>query len=137
MKTEIRRLHFYKEAADIFTMYRNREMAVFLDSALENQLGRYSVIGLYPYIVLREENGICYRNGEKQPESFEKILDEELQKRKEKNPTELPLTGGAIGYFSYDYGRKFEQICTRHPKKIRLTLFIGLSYMRFSRYTVD
>ena len=120
MKTEIRRLHFYKEAADIFTMYRNREMAVFLDSALENQLGRYSVIGLYPYIVLREENGICYRNGEKQPESFEKILDEELQKRKEKNPTELPLTGGAIGYFSYDYGRKFEQICTRHPKKIRM-----------------
>ena len=120
MKTEIRRLPFYKEAADIFTMYRNREMAVFLDSALENQLGRYSVIGLYPYIVLSEENGICYRNGEKQPESFEDILDEELEKRKEKNPTELPLTGGAIGYFSYDYGRKFEQICTRHPKKIRM-----------------
>ena len=120
MKTEIRRLPFYKEAADIFTMYRNREMAVFLDSALENQLGRYSVIGLYPYIVLREENGICYRNGEKQPKSFEEILDEELEKRKEKNPTELPLTGGAIGYFSYDYGRKFEQIRTRHPKKIRM-----------------
>ena len=120
MKTEIRRLPFYKEAADIFTMYRNREMAVFLDSALENQLGRYSVIGLYPYIVLREENGICYRNGEKQPESFEKILDEELQKRKEENPTALPLTGGAIGYFSYDYGRKFEQIHTRHLKKIRM-----------------
>ena len=120
MKTEIRRLPFYKEAADIFTMYRNREMAVFLDSALENQLGRYSVIGLYPYIVLREENGICYRNGEKQPKSFEEILDEELEKRKEENPTALPLTGGAIGYFSYDYGRKFEQIRTRHPKKIRM-----------------
>ena len=124
MKTEIRRLHFYKEAADIFTMYRNREMAVFLDSALENQLGRYSVIGLYPYIVLREENGICYRNGEKQPESFEKILDEELQKRKEKNPTELPLTGGAIGYFSYDYGRKFEQIHTRHANNAHIYAFL-------------
>lgn len=120
MKTEIRRLPFYKEAADIFTMYRNREMAVFLDSALENQLGRYSVIGLYPYLVLKEENGICYRNGEKQTKSFEDILDEELQRRKEKNPTELPLTGGAIGYFSYDYGRKFEQIRTRHPEKIRM-----------------
>lgn len=120
MKTEIRRLHFNKEAADIFTMYRNREMAVFLDSALENQLGRYSVIGLYPYLILKEENGLCYRNGEKQLKTFEVILDGELEKRKEKNPTDLPLTGGAIGYFSYDYGRKFEQIHTRHPKKIRM-----------------
>lgn len=120
MKTEIRRLSFYKQAADIFTMYRNREMAVFLDSALENQLGRYSVIGLYPYIVLKEENGMCYRNGVKQSKAFEEILDAELEKRKEKNPTELPQTGGAIGYFSYDYGRKFEQIRTRHPKKIRM-----------------
>ena len=120
MKTEIRRLPFYKEAADIFTMYRNREMAVFLDSALENQLGRYSVIGLYPYLILKEENGLCYRNGEKQLKTFEEILDGELEKRKEKNPTDLPLTGGAIGYFSYDYGRKFEQIHTRHPKKIRM-----------------
>lgn len=120
MKTEIRKLSFYKQAADIFTMYRNREMAVFLDSALENQLGRYSVIGLYPYIVLKEENGMCYRNGVKQSKAFEEILDAELEKRKEKNPTELPLTGGAIGYFSYDYGRKFEQIRTRHPKKIRM-----------------
>ena len=120
MKTEIRRLHFYKEAAYIFTMYRNREMAVFLDSALNNQLGRYSVIGLYPYLILKEENGLCYRNGEIQLKTFEKILDEELEKRKQKNSTDLPLTGGAIGYFSYDYGRKFEQIRTRHPKKIRM-----------------
>lgn len=120
MKTVIRRLSFYKEAADIFTMYRNREMAVFLDSALNNQLGRYSVIGLYPYLILKEENGLCYRNGEKQLKTFEEILDEELEKRKQKNSTDLPLTGGAIGYFSYDYGRKFEQIRTRHPKKIRM-----------------
>ena len=92
MKTEIRRLPFYKEAADIFTMYRNREMAVFLDSALENQLGRYSVIGLYPYIVLREENGICYRNGEKQPKSFEEILDG----RHDDIPESAFLTAGTI-----------------------------------------
>ncbi len=120
MKTEIRRLSFYKEAADIFTMYRNQDMAVFLDSALENQLGRYSVIGLHPYIFLKEEDGICYRNGEKQSISFEEAMDRELEKRKDDNPTELPMIAGAIGYFSYDYGRKFEQIKTRHPKKIRM-----------------
>ena len=41
-----------------------------------------------------------------------------LEKYKEKNPTNLPLIAGALGYFSYDYGRKFEQISSRHPKKL-------------------
>ena len=48
MKTMIRRLSVYKEAADIFEKYRDQEMAVFLDSALENNLGQFSVIGLFP-----------------------------------------------------------------------------------------
>ena len=120
MKTEIRRLPFYKEAADIFTMYRNREMAVFLDSALENSLGQYSVIGLFPYLVIKEEEGICYKNGLPVSVSFEEAMNRELKGRQEENPTELPLTAGAIGYFSYDYGRKFEQIKSRHPKKIAM-----------------
>lgn len=118
MKTEIRRLSFYKETADIFDLYRDSHLAVFLDSALKNQLGRYSVIGLYPYLVIREENGICLRNGEPQKEAFEDVLTRELMARREENPTPLPLTAGAIGYFSYDYGRKFEQISTRHPQKV-------------------
>lgn len=120
MKTEIRRLSFYKETADIFPQYRDYEMAVFLDSALKNQLGRYSVIGLYPYIVLKEEDGICYRNGERQIMTFEEVMDNELDQQREENPTGLPLIAGAIGYFSYDYGRKFEHIPTRHPKKVQM-----------------
>ena len=47
-------------------------------------------------------------------------MNRELKEQYEENPTKLPLTAGAIGYFSYDFGRKFEQIKTRHPKKISL-----------------
>ena len=120
MKTQIRRLPFHKAAADIFALYKNMEMAVFLDSAMENQLGRYSVIGLHPYIILKEEDGICFRNGEKQSVTFEEAMNREINIQREDNPTDLPLTAGAIGYFSYDYGRKFEHIHTRHPKKIQM-----------------
>ena len=120
MKTVIRRLSFYREAADIFEIYKDREMAVFLDSALENNLGQYSVIGLFPYLVLKEEDGICYKNGKSISISFEEAMNRELKEQYEENPTKLPLTAGAIGYFSYDFGRKFEQIKTRHPKKISL-----------------
>lgn len=118
MKTIIRMLPFYREAADIFEIYKDREMAVFLDSALENDLGQYSVIGLFPYLVLKEEDGVCYKNGEAISISFEEAINRELKEQYEENPTKLPLIAGAIGYFSYDYGRKFEQIKSRHPKKI-------------------
>lgn len=128
MKTTIRRLSFYREAADIFEIYKNREMAVFLDSALENNLGRYSVIGLFPYLVLKEEDGICYKNGEPVSISFEEAMNRELKEQYEENPTELPLTAGAIGYFSYDYGRKFEQIKSRHSKKVFMPEVLFIFY---------
>lgn len=120
MKTRVWELPFYKETADIFEYYKDRELAVFLDSALENKLGRYSVIGLYPYLTVKEEDGVFYKNDVKTEESFEKFMKDYLKEHFEENPTNLPLTAGAIGYFSYDYGRKFEQIKTRHPKKIQM-----------------
>lgn len=120
MKTMIRELSFYRELADVFEQYKEEEMAVFLDSSLKNDLGRYSVVGLKPYLVLKEEDGIFYKNNEPQRGSFEEAMKECLGERHEENTTGLPLIGGAIGYFSYDYGRKFEHISTRHPKKIRM-----------------
>ncbi len=35
-------------------------MAVFLDSSLNGSLGRYSVIGLQPYLVVKEIDGMTY-----------------------------------------------------------------------------
>ncbi|MGI6069736.1 MAG: aminodeoxychorismate synthase component I [Blautia sp.] len=120
MKTEVKKLPFYREPADIFEQYKEQRMAVFLDSSLENELGRYSIIGLYPYVILKEEDGVFYLNGEAREESFEEGMKRYLHQYREDNETDLPLAAGAIGYFSYDYGRKFEKIASRHPKKIRM-----------------
>ena len=34
----------------IFSLVYDRDDAVFLDSSLQNQLGRYSIIALHPYL---------------------------------------------------------------------------------------
>ena len=47
MKTMVRKLPFYRELAVVFDRYREQKMAVFLDSSMENNLGRYSVCLLY------------------------------------------------------------------------------------------
>ena len=51
MKTKVYKLNFYRKAEDIFECYKEENMAIFLDSSLENQLGQYSVIGLNPYLI--------------------------------------------------------------------------------------
>lgn len=120
MKTKFYTPKFYHPAEDIFEYYQDSLMAVFLDSSLENQLGQYSIIGLYPYLILSEKDQICFCNGIPQKRSFEELLQYYLDLYREENPTDLPLISGAIGYFSYDYGRKFEHIQSQHPKKINV-----------------
>lgn len=118
MATKIHKLNFYRKSEDIFECYKEEDLAIFLDSSLHNQLGRYSVIGLKPYLILKEEDGIYYENGVQVEGTVEQGLQKYLEEYKEPNPTKLPLIAGALGYFSYDYGRKFEGISSRHLKKL-------------------
>lgn len=103
--------------ASLFEQYREERPAAFLDSSLQSQVGRYSIMGRKPWMILREEEGILFENGIQTEGSLEERLGNIMHIWQEKNPTNLPLISGGIGYFSYDYGRKFEQIPTRHPQK--------------------
>lgn len=131
MPTKIYKLDFYKKAEDIFEQYKDDNMAIFLDSSLENQLGQYSMIGLSPYLILKEVDGIFYKNNVPQKESFEQGMQKYIEKYKEINPTNLPFIAGALGYFSYDYGRKFEHITSCHPKILHVpdALFVFYDFL--------
>lgn len=120
MKTKIKELDFYKDMAEIFERYREQEMAVFLDSSLNCSMGKYSVIGLHPYLIVKEVDGVTYENEMAVEESFEYAVKKHCLNYYEANDTGLPFIAGAIGYLSYDYGRKFEKIKTRHSKKIQV-----------------
>ena len=98
-------------AAELYTYFAGTDDSVFLDSSLVNKLGRYSVIGAVPYLKLVKEGNNFYINGEKETTySFEEYLKKYLAEHKDKNNTELPIISGAIGYFSYEYGRKLMEV---------------------------
>lgn len=117
MKTKIKQLSFYKDPEEIFYPYREEQYAVFLDSSLENDQGRYSIIGVNPYLILSQENGKCTVNGTADGRPLEEVMDRCLEAFGEENQTGLPLVSGAVGYLSYDFGRRFERVLSCHQKE--------------------
>lgn len=109
----IRMLEKYPPMERIFRRYAGEKGAVFLDSSLQNELGRYSVIGLYPYLTLVKGERFTV-NGRACGQKFETFVKEYLKTHRDENPTKLPIVSGAVGYFSYDYGRKKENVRSRH-----------------------
>lgn len=118
MKTIIRKLNSYVEPEIIYDKIYTKSNCAILDSSLQDKNGRFSIIGINPYYILKEENGIVYGNDIPLKRSFEVELSEFLKIHAEKNDTHLPLVSGAIGYLSYDYGCKFEHIPISHRKEV-------------------
>lgn len=114
----------------IFALVHEREDAVFLDSSMTNQLGKFSIIGLNPYLKLTKGE-VFTVNGTVSEESYEAWVKNYLKSNQEENHTGLPLTSGAIGYFSYDYGRKKERVVSRHPREVDIPDSILVFYDSF------
>ena len=120
MKTRVKALTTYVPLSVLFDSCYEQMQAVFLDSSLQNHLGRYSIIGLRPYLTFCEKNNICFRNGEPLQMTMEEALSQYLKENREEHDTGLPLVSGAIGYLTYDYGRKFEGIKSRHEPVVNM-----------------
>ncbi|MDO4337934.1 MAG: aminodeoxychorismate synthase component I [Eubacteriales bacterium] len=114
----------------IFALVHDKEDSVFLDSSLQNQLGRYSIIALHPYLKL--VNGEQFTvNGKPSEESFEAYVKKYLRTHQEKNTASLPLVSGAVGYFSYDYGREKERVKAQYEKDVDIPDCILIFYDSF------
>lgn len=121
IKRVIRELNPFRPAAELFQYFANEKDSAFLDSSLVNQLGRYSIIGVYPYLKLMKDDSGFYINGQKTAEStFEEYLKKYLLEHKDENKSSLPIVSGAIGYFSYEYGRKLMQVPSCREKLVSI-----------------
>ena len=123
MGIEVKKLEKYIDIYDIFRVLMSQDnfkenKISFLDSSLKNKYGKYSIIGINPYLELKEKDNKFYINDKLSDENFEEYLDRFLKENKQENKYNLPLISGGIAYFSYDYGRKFENIKTRHKKDV-------------------
>lgn len=108
MKRVTVELERYVPASEVFRLAAKEPGCAFLDSSLVNELGRWSILGLRPYKTLvKEQDGSFTEDDVARPDTdFETRLGEFLRLNRDENETELPIVSGAIGYFSYDYGRE-------------------------------
>ena len=118
---KIKKLDIYTPAAELFRIYQKEEECVFLDSSLVNHLGKYSIIGRCPYLKLVKDGEIFTINGlEEKEQTFESYMKTYLAEHVDKNDSELPIISGAIGYFSYDYGRERQGIVSGEEEIVHI-----------------
>ncbi|MCF6282151.1 MAG: aminodeoxychorismate synthase component I [Candidatus Polarisedimenticolaceae bacterium] len=112
----IHEIPYCEDSAKHFSALYQHPWAFFLDSCQPwSQQGRFDLIAAAPYATLLtqgEQTEICC--GDEVTYSTDdpfKLLQQQLG-TVIKNSTALPFCGGAMGYFSYDLGRRLERLPT-------------------------
>lgn len=98
-------LSYPADTAAVFAPLLSNPWSVFLDSG---GVDRYDIIGLEPDVTLVTREGRTSISSAEGSEVSDKdpllLLRQELAKRSSVT-SDLPFTGGALGYFAYDLGR--------------------------------
>ena len=107
---------YIEDVSSVFSLFAHLPWAMFLDSGRpQKDNGRYEIFSAHPYktFLTRGKKTIVSVNGCQQVELDDPfaLLAKELAVSVS-DESSLPFTGGAIGYFSYDLGRKIEKIPT-------------------------
>lgn len=142
----IKKINLYKEPIDIYTMIIDEPYSFILESSLyDKKYGRYSIVSASPF------ETVDYTDDPECIEKFRLIMNKYTKNIKNKNnynndnynndynnnktdnnynhnnKINLPFTGGAVGYLSYDLGRYIETISERSKKVLDIPdLYFGL-----------
>ena len=132
-------LHFDEKLTpeQVFSPFSNTPWAMWLDSCNSEHIdSRYDIIVWAPDVTLSTTNNITTiinNVSGKRIESTEDpltLVDQNLKLifNKAKLPkTSIPFNGGAVGYFSYDLGRRFETLPVKCDADINLAeMSIGI-----------
>jgi para-aminobenzoate synthetase component 1 len=91
--------------------------AFFLDSGMDpNNLGGYSFLGMCPFLIMKSRGTtvrLTYNDGQSRcfnAHPFDVLRDLLDTYRCDDSLTEIPFSGGAVGYLSYDLGRLIEKL---------------------------
>ena len=111
------RLPYYADSSLYFEIVRTDKWPIFLDSTHVNtDNARFDIISANPFITIvsagktttiTDSHGHVRQLFDDPFHLLQSVL-EPLQQKIEQTVTDLPFCGGAIGYFSYDLGRRLE-----------------------------
>jgi para-aminobenzoate synthetase component 1 len=106
-------LPYHADSASLFEIVADLPWAVFLDSGSHHLTqSRYDIISAEPHTTLVTRGKLTEIRGE----TLELSRDEPLALLRRKlaldpaSVCDLPFAGGALGFFSYDLGRRFERL---------------------------
>jgi len=111
---KVSELPYCRDVAKLFSLVAEEPWSIFLDSGYPKvDMGRYDIIVTRPNITLEtvadvttiNENGNEIRSTDDPLLLLKKYLGDV-----DSNLSGLPFCGGAIGYLSYDLGRRFETL---------------------------
>lgn len=102
----------YQQAIDVFAKFANDHWAIYLDSAkIDTAIGRYSMIGIEPFLTITSKSGLIYKNDEViQGDPFALLAEQFYRYCFTDKKIQLPFLGGALGYFSYDLCHHLERL---------------------------
>ena len=109
-------LPYHTDSEVYFEAIRAQNWPTFLDSnAHQHSDSRYDILTADPFITLMtlgDNTLITYETGETELSSDDPfhLLQEVLQQYQPPQKSDLPFCGGALGYFSYDLGRRIETL---------------------------
>lgn len=115
---------------DLFTPLADKPWAMWLDSCQAPHIdARFDIIVWQPEVTLTTHGETTtiyyYSNGQEERSSEDplllvKQLQQQTLKTIKKSSQKLPFLGGALGYFSYDLGRRFERLPEQAAQDIHL-----------------
>ena len=106
----------WRNAPQFFAIFRERPFSFFLDSGMDlDKLGRYSFMGSDPFLVMRsrgEEISLVRGRAEetRRGNPFDTVAELLKAYSLDGHPSDIPFTGGAVGYFSYDLCHFIERL---------------------------
>jgi para-aminobenzoate synthetase component 1 len=84
LSLKYKKLKKYFPAEILYSHFHNTK-SVFLDSSLKNKYGKYSVIGLYPYLEVKESNNILKINDKETKGNLLDFLDSYIKENKQES----------------------------------------------------
>lgn len=117
-------INYYSNSADWFVQVRQLAMPIWLDSGRpQSQYGRFDIISAAPALTLNTFGELTYVEHENHSEISQENPFELLKRHlpvHQPHLDEIPFCGGALGYFSYDLGRRLESLPELADKDISL-----------------
>jgi len=122
---------------DLFTPLASKPWAIWLDSGQSDHIDAcFDILVWQPEVTLctyGNKTNICntatnkIQISEDDPLIILEKIQQQMFSTVEASPQNLPFLGGALGYFSYDLGRRFEKLPTQAEQDITLPeMAIGL-----------